>query len=497
MDEVIAEAGHRVNEKKKLLSHASLVLLATGIVQGSQLVLRLLIGDRWGDLDLGLYSMAITLGFFFTTIFGLGIPQGLVKFVAENAGNQHSQRNFISTALFSSLFLGVLTASMLFPFAGPLGRLFKMPDLPGLIRIALVGLPFFFCFQTGLGALNGLRRMRHYSFQNSFNSIAMLSLTILAMLHGLPIRYAVLMTVVAAILSSFWTLGLLRDYFVFPAWPHFRSIFGTLTRFSIKLMAANSVNLVNTRVDLLLVGYFLGETAVGHYSITTMLARVLILIGGAIQTVTYPVTAEYFGANKREEAARLIQKSAYFSFFILSVLGILLVFYAEQLIRAYNLDFLPAVMPTKILTACVIFYGAAGSIGGSFASFGRPKVALKLSALSAATNVVLNMILIPALGLEGAALATGLSLFVVALLYVPVLRRVMDVHFELGSFGKILAFALLLYALLATLSMVINTWVAAALVCVISAMVFLRVFAPAGSRRELSIRSLFALRNQH
>jgi O-antigen/teichoic acid export membrane protein len=78
----------------------------------------------------------------------------------------------------------------------------------------------------------------------------------------------------------------------------------------------------------------------------------------------------------------------------------------------------------RILAGCQLFNAAAGPVGVLLVSGGHGRVMAWALGSAVVVNLVLNAVLIPPLGMAGAALATGTSTIVWnGLLIVHVLRR--------------------------------------------------------------------------
>jgi O-antigen/teichoic acid export membrane protein len=84
----------------------------------------------------------------------------------------------------------------------------------------------------------------------------------------------------------------------------------------------------------------------------------------------------------------------------------------------------------QILLVGTVVWGVVISVGGSITGAGRPDLGVRLVAISAITNLVLNFLLIPVIGIVGAATATSASLIVATVvglyLTVQVLRVKID-----------------------------------------------------------------------
>ncbi len=137
---------------------------------------------------------------------------------------------------------------------------------------------------------------------------------------------------------------------------------------------------------------------------------------------------------------------------ILVLVGLGVGFFAEEIITIiFKEDFVCAVLPLQILLIGTVIRGSiAQPIGGSLSGIGRPDLMLKIVAFMMVINVIFDIILIPKIGIVGAAIATTISLvggaFLNLHLVVRKLHIVIDIKWYLMISG-VAIFAIFLFKL--------------------------------------------------
>jgi O-antigen/teichoic acid export membrane protein len=182
---------------------------------------------------------------------------------------------------------------------------------------------------------------------------------------------------------------------------------GGMLTFGAQTGLADLISFFNYRVDLLALQFFRGAEEVGVYSVAVQSAEGLWFISSAIGVVIYARV----GMLPRAEAADLTARSMRNAVFVIFVLGIGLALVAGvvmPLLFGHRYD--AAVTAFRLLLPGVIIFG----LGRIFSTFftnalGRPRVPLLIAATSLAVSLPLCLILIPPLGMNGAALATSIS----------------------------------------------------------------------------------------
>lgn len=164
--------------------------------------------------------------------------------------------------------------------------------------------------------------------------------------------------------------------------------------------------LIYTQLDKLMINYYLGEEEVGVYSIGVILSGIFAILIGPIQNSIYPKMLELYKKDYQE----------YYNFFlssntIITQIYLFLTFLSIIVIKwlfkyVYEPEYNPAIMVYSIL-AFSIFIKANGSLQTSHMTIkGITQKSFYKTFLSLILNVILNALLIPKYGINGAAIAT-------------------------------------------------------------------------------------------
>jgi len=166
--------------------------------------------------------------------------------------------------------------------------------------------------------------------------------------------------------------------------PHFRA----LLRFGANVMGINVLNFANRQADHLLIGYVLGPTALGYYTIAYRLIRILFdLLPQAVTPVAFAAFSrlQREPARLREAFYEATQAIALFAFPAFTGLAIL----APAIIPACfgpgwaaSVPVLQVLAPIGMLQSLSVLYQA------SIKAVGRPGHAFGITAANAVANVI-------------------------------------------------------------------------------------------------------------
>jgi O-antigen/teichoic acid export membrane protein len=183
--------------------------------------------------------------------------------------------------------------------------------------------------------------------------------------------------------------------------------------YSLRAHIANVAQFVNYSADLFFVSYFVGLSGVGFYALAVNVAQVVWLISWAAATVVFPHVASHeTGAEEAAtNSARATRITAGGSIGAALVLGIL----ANPVIRiVFGARFEPAVSAVYWLLPGIVALALARVLASYFAGVGRPDINAALSGLGLLLTLPLDLLLIPTLGINGAAMASSVSYMAIA-----------------------------------------------------------------------------------
>lgn len=413
-------------------SISQMFLMITGFL------LNVILGRSLGASAFGLFTMTFTI-YTMSSLFGsLGIPSAIVRYVAAYKENREKINTFASCGVINSLLLGIFICAVLFAFSNTFAKIFNMPELSELIRIASLGLPFLMLNNVLISIFNGLREMKSYASRNIIRSILLLALTVLLLYLGWGVKGAVLALVLSEILTSLFLIKIIKCTFNFILYD-FLPTTKELIKFGSQLFLANVIWVTNTYADTLLVGYFLTDKDVGIYAVAVAVARVLRMLSGIVSTVTYPAISEYHSKGLKDSIETLINEVMRYVLALLSVIGLFIILFAKDIILILfkKSEYSLATSPLQILVIGTIFFGAVGAVGAAFSGVGRPDIAWKISFTALVVGIVSDLTLIPTIGIVGAAIGTTLSLLSVLLIMLILFNKILHIKIKAIQFIKI------------------------------------------------------------
>lgn len=174
--------------------------------------------------------------------------------------------------------------------------------------------------------------------------------------------------------------------------------------------------------DKFMLKQMLDEAEVGYYSTAVTICNTWVFVLAAIVDSLYPVILESF--EKDKDLFERKNKQLYAIVFYVSItVSFLLTLLAKPAVQLlYGAEYLPAVMPLRIITWYTAFSYLGVARNAWIVCYNKQNYLKYLYVASAIINVALNALIIPWLGASGAAIASLITQISTILIF-PVLIK--------------------------------------------------------------------------
>ena len=384
-----------------------ILITIISIVQ-SVLLARLLLPEGRGE-----YALVILLMQYLVNFGSMGLRISNSYYVGKKDYSV-SQIFSLNVWVGSALAFIVLTLYFLLsPFINDL--FFKNVDTM-LILLICTSVPFSIISGNMTGILIGLNEIKVINIFSIVGSVVnVLLLLIFLVILKLGVFGAVLVYVLQLlIVFALYSLHIIRKHNVILSGINFNLLKDSI-RYGFKAQFSNFVQIVSYRFDMFLVAYYLGIVEVGYYAIAVSIAEMLWIIPGSVGLVVFSKLVTLKDEEKKQMLTSACKN-------VMLIVGVcILIFYLVSpyiIIVFFGKLYAPALKPLIWLLPGIFTFSVSKVIYGGVLSLGKPGKNLKASILGAASNIILNIYLIPIYGITGAAIASSLSYSMVSVIMI-------------------------------------------------------------------------------
>lgn len=334
----------------------------------------------------------------------LGLPSAMSFFAGRGRSIADLQRLGIMLTVAMSVVL-VGGTLLLLPW---LTSTILTPAPRDLLVVSLASLPFQFIAAFAGSTLIGRQRLRNYNLILIAQSVLMLVLVIVLVgllslgVAGALFAYAAV-ALLAAIATSVELLRAVREESTAVQPPIGLS---QVVGYGLRIYPASVAGYFSYRSDVLVLSAILGDaSAVGLYTFAVSLAELTFFIPDSVSTVFYPRVA----SMDRRDADSLAPQVARFTVLITALSVLLLIPAAFLAVVVILPDYVGSIAPFLVIMPGIVALSMSKVLAGYIGGLGLPLSVAGASIANLVINLVANLLLIPPMGIIGAALASLIS----------------------------------------------------------------------------------------
>jgi len=365
--------------------------------------------------DYGLFSLGMTVMGVCIILSGLGLPAGAQRYIGFFMGKEDelSARGvIISTIRILSISAASFTISILVS-ARPLAILFKKPEMTSVILKLAPLITLSLCIDIISSFYMGFHRVEVNVF---FRNIGLYLVSLISVVLGLILRRDLSSVLWAVVLSylliAFFELLYSSRKFPIPLRCKSTSRMGKeILFFSLPLFGVSALNYLILQTDTLMLGHFSAAETVGLYNAAFQLLQILAVFLTSASFIFMPVASGLVATSNNMELKQLYRSTTKWLFIFTLPLFLVLFLFPSDILRLVFGGIYPrAALALKLLCLGEFVNTFLGPNDSTLLAYGRSKVLMVTAALSAVMNIFLNALFIPRWGMNGAAIASFVSL---------------------------------------------------------------------------------------
>ena len=393
-----------MNEHKLFTQRIGLIGITNLLLGLSGIILLPILTKNIPIEDYGIWvQISVTIGLI-PAVATLGLTEAMVRFMAAAKKREEIQEGFYSIA-FIVLFVSAITSLLLFLFSEPLAAALLNNNL--IIAKILSLIVFVEC-------LNGLlinffrtfQQIKIYSiflFMRTWLNVALVAYFILS-------GYGIFGAVIGLLISSL-VLFLIQAFLIvseigitIPKFTHIREYLA----FCLPIIPGALSEWVVNSSDRYVIGIFLGTTFVGYYSPGYILGSIIIMLIRPLTFMLPAVLSKYYDENNVEAVKTVLSYSLKY-FFLLAIpsaFGLSLLSKPVLMILSTPEIASQGYLITPFVAVSSLLLGAYIVIAQILALEKKTKIAGAIWVMAAILNLGLNIVVVPYIGILGAAITT-------------------------------------------------------------------------------------------
>ena len=362
----------------------------------------------------GLIAFILSTANIMMPLMAFGVHNTLVKFYSSYK-TRNNLNSFLTLILFLPLLLiipiglvGYFSFDVISDFLAQKNVIIK--DYVWLIYITAIAFAYFEIFYAWTKVQ--MKSVFGNFMKEVFHRAAVMLLLFALYFEWLSINQFINAVVGVYILRMFimklYAYYLRRPVLRFNKIPDLKAVL----KYSALIIIAGSVGGIILEIDKFMIGELLTINNVAYYGVAIYIASVIGVPARSMQQITNPITAKFLNENNTSELEILYKKSSLNLFIISGFIFLLIVLNINQLYALIKPEYSTALFVVFIVSVAKLSDNVIGNNNAILFNSNYYRIVLLFGVLLAILTVVLNLLLIPEFGINGAAFATFLSVLV-------------------------------------------------------------------------------------
>lgn len=381
-----------------------------------------ILANHLGKEGQGNYSLITFVPLMLLTFLNLGLNASTIFFVSKKEIDINTA---FSTNIISSAVLGIVSIIIgsLYIF------LFKDEFLPAevdslFVYLTLLTMPFMFLMMLTQTIFQGLENFKLFNSTLVIQQFSTLLLVVICFyVFDLDLLGALLAFIGGYFISSLYAIIMMIKIYRAKFKVRFFSIsyLKKALGYGIKAHISNAMTFLNYRLDTMLLGFFLNPIAVGVYTVAVNLGEKLSIFSQSISSVLLPRVAKLSSENERNKLTSIVSRTVLIFVFLLSAFCFIL---SDYIFMFFFPEFTESSILFQILLFGIWLLSVEKILSNDLAARGKPEINMYVSFVNVVVNVMLNLWLIPELGVLGAAISSSITYTVSFIIKVIIYSRV-------------------------------------------------------------------------
>jgi O-antigen/teichoic acid export membrane protein len=386
-------------------------VVGAGLALGLQIVLARLLGAE----EYGIYRYVWSWAILLVLVCTFGFKRGILRLVTKLSPTKQwgELHGLLKYSILFVFLLGSIIGVCMAGVSYSITQWGQSPELYLNLAIGAVLLPIMAVQDVMRNALRALKHVVYADIPTQIIRRVLIALFVgggYLWLGSVDATFAIVATaaslLAAVLVLCYWLIRALPDQ-VLGSDAVFQRV--KWTRFAFPFLLISGASVIQGRADVIMLGILESSRSVGIYSAA---ARLTALVGfglHASNNIVAPLISELHSKNERDRLQKLLAVSSASVLLYTIGVGVFLILSGEYVLHLFGPEFVSGYAILLVVMVGEIIHAAMGPVGYLASMTGDQWYASKALAMGAGINITLNAVLIPTIGIMGAAIATVIS----------------------------------------------------------------------------------------
>tara|TARA_B100000508_G_scaffold118450_1_gene98506 strand:+ start:13549 stop:14811 length:1263 start_codon:yes stop_codon:yes gene_type:complete len=268
------------------LTFAQIVLILSG------LSVNLIIGTNFGEASLGVFNQVLSLYVICAVLFSLGMNASLVQKIAY--AEKRMIKHIFSSGILITALSAILFSFVFYVVINVWPVLLSSEEVKVGFSMTLIGLPFFTMNKNFQSLYSGQKNQKSFSIIRGMRWLIICAILIINAFFikemyinflALPITEVLIFLFLLFLNLPYLTIKVKRNYLL------------ENMNFGVRSYIAELFTILNDRLDIVIIGYFLTQTETGLYSFYIFFVKALFIFPGILNQNFKPIFSKQWNSK--------------------------------------------------------------------------------------------------------------------------------------------------------------------------------------------------------
>lgn len=400
-------------------------LLSVGVGGVLYILINTIILQHYGEEALGVFNLSYAIYIVLAQVAVFGVHLSVQMYVPSFFREPQKVNEVMTAAILLATLISVIVVGVCYPFTSTAAHFFDSSAIDSGLYYCLWGIVFFSLNKVLMAYLNGVRKMKSFALFTFLRFLFMfLVLCILILFYDDVLLITLVFSISELALFVILLVYTMR-YFHLKVDSFALGFIKNHFNFGKSAFIGNLLLDINTRVDVIMLGYLTTDKDVGIYSFVLAVSEGILQIPVVFRNNINPIiTKASVMKNVSEKLGKILRKNVVYFYKIIGGLALVtIVLYPVGLfILGIEDYFMQYWLLYTILVMGIVFSAGYQPFSMLFNQLKLPKIQSLLFFILFLTNVIGNYIFINWIGVYGAAVGTALS-YIAMVFFIRFLAR--------------------------------------------------------------------------
>ncbi|MDC0956436.1 flippase [Flavobacteriaceae bacterium] len=179
---------------------------------------------------------------------------------------------------------------------------------------------------------------------------------------------------------------------------------------SFPMMLSSSFALLMGWTDILMLSYFKTPKDIGIYSSALKLASIALIALASVNSIASPKFVEFYSKKDFQGLKDVVQKSTKIMFMVSAPFLIILILFSKSILSIFGPEFVSGSLVLILLCLARFINSISGSVGYIMQMTDNQLKYQTIIGIAFLINLILNFILVPKFGINGAAMSSAIAM---------------------------------------------------------------------------------------